>query len=184
MAIIDEVKYKDNKGNKIIIRSPRADDKDGQQLLNHVKKINEETDYLIRESDEFDFTIKKQKNFIRARINSDINLFIVAEYNGEIIGSCILTGSSLRREKHKVDLGISVQKKYWGLGIGRKLLKESIIWVEEKEIEKITLKVDATNYRAISLYMKLGFEIEGRLTKDKYMSDGSYRSSYLMGMIV
>lgn len=183
MGIIDEVKYF-KEGYKIIIRSPKADHRDGEQLINHVEKINRETDFLIREADEFDFTIKKQKSFIRARINSEINLFIVAEVDGEIVGSCILSGSNLKREKHKVDLGISVQKKYWGIGIGRKLLEEGMKWAKENKIKKITLKVDGTNYRAISLYMDLGFKIEGNLYKDKHMSDGSYRNSYLMGLII
>lgn len=183
MAKIDIVKY-DIDGKTLIIRSPEANDRDGKQLLNHVEIINKETDYLIREADEFDFTVKKQKSFIRARINSAINLFIVAEINGEIIGSCILSGSNLKREKHKVDLGVSVQKKYWSLGIGRKLLEEAMDWGKENNIKKITLKVDATNYRAISLYMKLGFKVEGSLYKDKYMSDKTYRNSYLMGLIL
>ena len=171
-------------GRKLKIRKPGADDKDAQQLLDHVSKINEETDFLIREPDEFDFTLNKQKSFIRARINSEINLFLVGEIQGTIIGSCILSGSSLRREKHKVDLGISVQKEYWGLGIGRSLMAVAMEWARENNIKKITLKVDSSNYPAVALYESLGFEVEGRLLKDKYMSDGSYRNSYLMGLIL
>lgn len=183
MTVIDRIEYLKN-GVTIIIRNPEANNKDAEQLLEHVGKTNEETDFLIREPDEFNFTIEKQKNFIRARINSEINLFIVAEIDGDIIGSCTLSGSSLRREKHKVDLGISIQKNYWGLGIGRKLIEIAIDWAKENNIKKVTLKVDSTNYRAVSLYINLGFEIEGRLEKDKYMSDGVYRSSYLMGLII
>ena len=171
-------------GRLVKIRIPNADNKDAQQLLDHVSKINEETDFLIRDADEFDFTLKKQKSFIKARINSQIHLFIVGEIDGIIIGSCILSGSSLRREKHKVDLGISVQKKYWSLGIGRSLMRVAMTWAKEKNIEKITLKVDASNHRAIALYESLGFQIEGNLLKDKYMSDRSYRDSYLMGLIM
>lgn len=178
-------KIKELKDGRILkIRIPEGEDKDAQQLLDHVKKINEETDFLIREPNEFEFTLKKQKSFIKARVNSDINLFIVAEVDGIIIGSCILSGSTLRREKHKIDLGISIQKEYWGLGIGSKLMEVSMNWAKERDIKKITLKVDSTNHRAIALYINLGFEIEGRLSKDKYMSDGSYRSSYLMGLIL
>lgn len=183
MATIDEKKYLRD-GTTIIIRSPRADHKDAEQLIQHVDKINKETDFLIREVGEFEFTIKKQKSFINARINSDINLFIVAEIDRVIVGSCILTGSSLRREKHKVDVGISIQKKYWGMGIGRKLMEIAMDWAKGRDIKKITLKVDALNHRAIGLYLSLGFEIEGRLLKDKYISDEGYRNSYLMGLTI
>lgn len=171
-------------GRLLKIRMPKADDKDAQQLLDHISKINKETDFLIREPDEFDFTLNKQKNFIKARINSEINLFIVAEIEGTIIGSCTLSGSTLRREKHKVDLGISIQREYWGLGVGRRLMAVAMDWAKENNIEKITLTVDTSNYRAVALYESLGFEVEGRLLKDKYLSDGSYRNSYLMGLIL
>ena len=178
-------KKKELKDGRILnIRIPEAEDKDAQELLDHVKKINQETDFLIREPDEFEFTIKKQKNFIQARINSDINLFMVGEIDGVIIGSCMLNGSPLRREKHKVDLGISIQKDYWGLGIGRSLIAVAIDWAKTKNIEKVTLKVDTSNYRAVALYESLGFEVEGRLMKDKYLSGGTYRNSYLMGLIL
>ena len=171
-------------GRLLKIRIPQAEDKDAQGLLDHVSKINMETDFLIREADEFDFTLNKQKSFMKARINSEINLFIVGEIEGTIVGSCTLSGSTLRREKHKLDLGISIQKEYWGLGIGRSLIAVGMEWAKEKNIKKITLKVDASNYRAVDLYESLGFEVEGRLLKDKYMSDGSYRDSYLMGLII
>ena len=183
--MIDISKIEKLKDGRILkIRMPEAEDKDAQQLLDHISKINRETDFLIREPDEFDFTLNKQKNFIKARINSEINLFIVAEIEGTIIGSCTLSGSNLKREKHKVDLGISIQKDYWGLGVGRSLIAVAMDWAKKKNIEKITLTVDTSNYRAVALYESLGFEVEGRLMKDKYISDGSYRNSYLMGLIL
>lgn len=183
MANIEEINYLKDE-TKIIIRVPQI--KDAEKLIEHVKIINGETTFLIREEEEFNFTIKQQESFIRARVNSDINLFIIAEEEeeGKIIGSCILSGTNLKREKHKMDLNISIQKRYWGLGIGRKLIELSIDWAKEKEVKKIGLKVDTLNIRAVGLYEKLGFEVEGRLLKDKQMSDGSYRNSYLMGLIL
>lgn len=181
MARIDEVEYfKDE--ITVIIRNPGT--KDAEQLIEHVKRINHETTFLIREEDEFNFTIKQQENFIQARVESKMNLFIIAETDGRVIGSCILSGSALRREKHKVDLAISIQKQYWGLGIGKRLIDISMCWAKENNIEKIILKVDTSNHRAVALYGKLGFEVEGRLLRDKYLSDGSYRNSYLMGLMI
>ena len=181
MARIDNFNYiKDNIA--IIIRSPEM--KDAEQLIDHVKKINQETTFLIREEEEFNFTIKQQESFIQARVNSQMNLFIIAEIEGNIIGTCILSGTALKREKHKADLAISIQKEYWGLGIGRRLMETSIAWAKENNIRKITLKVDTANHRAVALYERLGFEVEGRLLKDKYLSNGEYRNSYLMGLMI
>ncbi len=55
---------------------------------------------------------------------------------------------------------------------------------KENGIFRITLEVDINNYRAISLYLKLGFEIEGTLRNDKMLSDGSYTSGYVMALLL
>lgn len=47
--------------------------------------------------------------------------------------------------------------------------------------KKITLNVLESNERAITLYKKHGFEIEGVLKKDKLLSDGDYYNTVMMG---
>lgn len=87
----------------------------------------------------------------------------------------------MTRTSHKVEFGVSVLKEYWGYGIGQNLLKESIHWADSNEIKKITLNVLETNDKAIMLYKKYGFEVEGILKKDKFLSDGKYYNTLLMG---
>ncbi len=70
------------------------------------------------------------------------------------------------------------------MGIGKNLMKSGIEWAKENGIFRITLEVDINNYRAISLYLKLGFEIEGTLRNDKMLSDGSYTSGYVMALLL
>ena len=66
-------------------------------------------------------------------------------------------------------------------GIGKNLLKESIVWADSNGIKKVTLNVLETNDRAIELYKRLGFEIEGMLRQDKILSDGKYYNTIAMG---
>lgn len=47
----------------------------------------------------------------------------------------------------------------------------------------LTLNVLETNEKAISLYKKYGFEIEGVLIKDKLLSDGNYYNTIVMGRL-
>lgn len=68
-----------------------------------------------------------------------------------------------------------------GYSIGKNLLKESIDWADSNQIKKITLNVLETNYNAIRLYEKYGFEVEGILKKDKILSDRNYYNTILMG---
>lgn len=45
----------------------------------------------------------------------------------------------------------------------------------------MTLNVLETNDKAIKLYEKLGFEIEGILKNDKRLADGKYYNTIIMG---
>lgn len=74
-------------------------------------------------------------------------------------------------------------QEYWGYGIGKNLLGESIAWADTNGIQKITLNVLETNTNAIKLYQKLGFEIEGILKKDKLLSDGKLYNTIMMGRV-
>lgn len=87
----------------------------------------------------------------------------------------------MKRFSHKIEFGVCVLKEFWGYGIGKNLLKESISWADSNGIKKITLNVLETNEKAIKLYQKLGFEIEGILKKDKILSDGNYYNTMIMG---
>ena len=49
------------------------------------------------------------------------------------------------------------------------------------KIKKMTLNVLETNEKAILLYKKLGFELEGVLKNDKLLSDGNYYHTVVMG---
>lgn len=181
MSRIDEMSFS-VKDRRVIIRNPEIED--SKQLIKHVKKINEQTTYLLKNPDEINITLEEEQNFISQQILSEHSLFIVAEVEGNIVGTCGLVGNKMRRAKHKVDLGIAIQERYWGLGIGRELMEVAIDWAKTNGISKVTLKVDSSNIRAINLYEKLGFEVEGKLLKDKHMSDGSYRDSYLMALFI
>ena len=71
-------------------------------------------------------------------------------------------------------------KDFWGYGIGKNLMKETISWADVNGIKKIVLYVLETNDRGIELYKKLGFELEGLLKKDRILSDGKYYNTYIM----
>ncbi|WP_238579073.1 GNAT family N-acetyltransferase [Neobacillus niacini] len=72
-------------------------------------------------------------------------------------------------------------KTYWGYGIGKKFLEECVIGQTPMEYRKINLNVLETNDKAIKLYQRYGFEVEGILKKDKLLSDGNYYNTVLMG---
>ena len=109
------------------------------------------------------------------------NLFLVAVVSDEIVGYCRCAGSELEAFSHQVEFGVCVARSFWGYGIGRELLKACLQWVDEQGIEKVTLKVVASNDKAIRLYEVSGFEVEGVLKRDRRHADGQYYDTVVMG---
>jgi RimJ/RimL family protein N-acetyltransferase len=144
-------------------------------------QIDGETENLDREKGEAYIDELGFKRIIKDDTESMSNLFLVAEVNGRIVGFSRCEGNQLKRTSHKVEFGVCVLKEYWGYSIGQNLLKESIHWADSNDIKKITLNVLETNDKAIKLYKKYGFEVEGILKQDKVLSDGNYYSTVLMG---
>ncbi|MFD2444853.1 GNAT family N-acetyltransferase [Bacillus sp. CGMCC 1.16607] len=166
-------------GINYTIRS--AIEKDAQELSKIRLQIDGETENLDREKGEAFIDINGFEQLIKADTENLGNLFLVAVVHNRIVGFSRCEGSHLKRFSHKVEFGVGVLKDFWGYGIGKNLLKESISWANSSGIKKITLNVLETNEKAIKLYQKLGFEIEGVLKKDKVLSDGHYYNTIIMG---
>ncbi|MGG3468653.1 GNAT family N-acetyltransferase [Neobacillus pocheonensis] len=164
---------------RYLVRSALEED---AKTLSEVRvQIDGETENLDREQGEAYIDELGFKQIIKEDTESNSNLFLVAEANEQIVGFSRCEGNKLKRTSHKVEFGICVLKKYWGYGIGKNLLKESLHWADSNGIKKITLNVLETNDKARMLYEKYGFEVEGILKKDKVLSDGNYYNTILMG---
>ena len=72
-----------------------------------------------------------------------------------------------RKEKvsHRAEFGISVEKAYWGLGIGRALAEACIECANIAGYEQLELDVVSDNVAAMNLYKSLGFVEYGRNPK-------------------
>ncbi|CAH8771815.1 GNAT family N-acetyltransferase [Paenibacillus dendritiformis] len=144
-------------------------------------QIDGETEFLDREPGEAFIDAPGFEQLIRADSEKKRNIFLVAVVEGRIVGFSRCEGSQLRRFYHKVEFGVCVQQEFWGYSIGKNLLKQSMAWADSNGITKIALNVLETNEKAIALYKKLGFEIEGILKNDKILSDGQYYNTIVMG---
>ncbi|MFD2924921.1 GNAT family N-acetyltransferase [Halobacillus naozhouensis] len=169
--------------NKVyyIIRS--AIEQDAKTLSKVRAEIDGETENLDREKGEDYIDEEGFKKIIKEDTERINNLFLVAEVNRRIVGFSRCEGNNLKRLSHKVDFGVGVLKEYWGYGIGRNLLQESVCWADSNEIKKMALNVIEANDKAVELYKKFGFEVEGILKKDKFLSDGNYYNTIVMGRL-
>lgn len=166
-------------GLNYTIRS--AEDKDAAELSRLRLQIDGETENLDRVQGEGFIDASGFKQLIRADTDDSRNLFLVAEVKGSIAGYSRCEGNHLTRFAHKAEFGICVAKEYWGYGIGKQLLAQSLGWADSNGITKLNLYVLETNHTAIELYKRFGFEVEGLLVNDRVLSDGKYYNTVVMG---
>lgn len=158
-----------------------ATEKDANELSALRVQIDGETENMDREKGEAFIDAPGFAHLIKMDTDSPRNLFLVAVVEERIVGFSRCAGTYLKRLSHKVEFGVCVVKEFWGYGIGKNLLQESVAWADVSGIKKMTLSVLETNDNAIGLYKRLGFEIEGVLKYDKLLSDGNYYDTILMG---
>ena len=110
-----------------------------------------------------------------------IDLPLVAELHGEVVGSCGLgpVGPAVRR-RHAMMLGISVALASQGKGVGTALMAAMCDYADGwAGALRLELSVFADNEVAIRLYRKFGFEVEGR-HRAYALRDGVYVDSLSM----
>lgn len=139
----------------------KASPADAEVLLAHLRIIGGETDNVTFGAEGMPFTVEQEENFLRSLENAPKSVLYVAKADGIIIGDASLSGSPRERIAHRASLGISVQKKYWNLGIGSRLISAIIEFAKSADIEIIELSVRSDNPAAIHLYEKFGFRVIG-----------------------
>lgn len=153
---------------------------DAQAVIDYMKIVNQETKNLTREVDEFKFTVEQEEKIIQNAIDSEDNYMCTVWYGAKLISLSGIHGSSLKRLKHRVNLGISILQEYNNLGLGTALMKLLIEKAKELGKTKIELDVRKDNPNAIKVYKRVGFEVEG-IRKKGFKVDNEYIDLILMG---
>ena len=162
MELNNTVTLKD--GRACILRNGTASD--GQALLDVFNLTHKQTDFLLTYPEEHRYTDQQEADFLQEKADSADEIELLAELDGKVVGSAGI-GCVGRKEKirHRAEFGISVDKAYWGLGIGRALTKACIECAKRAEYAQLELEVVAENRSAIALYESVGFEEYGRNPK-------------------
>jgi len=115
---------------------------------------------------------------LRKRLESQApgDLYIVALEGERIVGDAGLH-RMLGRRQHAAEIGMGVHDAHHGRGIGTALLSALLDTADRwLGLTRVELTVFADNERAIRLYERAGFEVEGRLRafalRDGHLVDG------------
>ncbi len=148
-------------GKTCIIRS--ATGTDAAQVYDNFNQTHGETDYLLTYPDENSMNIEQERQFLMQKDESSDEIEICAVIDGRIAGTAGIESVGRKdKVKHRAEFGISIEKEYWGEGIGRALTQACIECAGEAGYAQLELDVVSTNERAVSLYKSVGFTEYGR----------------------
>lgn len=166
------------------VKIRRATARDLEEFAENVRSVADEGRYLFAE----EVTEEGKKSMGRLFKERDC-LVLVAEV-GEggrrrLVGSLTLDRyGHVKKTRHVRVLAMLVIKGYRGLGIGTKLVARALEWaMSQEEVEKIVLGVFSSNLRALRLYEKFGFEVEGT-RKGHYYIEGRHADEIDMALFL
>jgi L-phenylalanine/L-methionine N-acetyltransferase len=121
------------------------------------------------------------QNFYKSRDPNGVEL--VCEVEGRAVGHLGLIINHTPRRKHVASFGISVHPVFQGRGVGHALMTEMLNMADNwLNLMRVELSVASDNERAIRLYRKHGFAVEGEARFDIF-SAGRYSSSTRMARL-
>lgn len=105
-------------------------------------------------------TVAEQRAFIARK--AERSVAFLALTSDRVIGMLDFHGFPKAQQAHAGSFGMSVAKAARGTGVGKELLKTLVVWAQSNGIRRIELEVFSSNDRAIQVYEKAGFVVEGR----------------------
>jgi len=167
-------------GKNLLIR--KAKKEDAAELIAYLNLVGGESDNLLFGANEFNMTVEQEEEYIESLKNSSTSTLLVGIADGKIICVGSLSAPNRERIAHQGNLGMSVLKEYWGLGVGAQLMSALIDFAKSSDkLEIIHLQVRADNERAIALYKKMGFKEIGMYPKYTKIN-GEYFDDILMNL--
>jgi ribosomal protein S18 acetylase RimI-like enzyme len=159
-----------------------TDSTDAGAIVSLRLAMAQETQFLAEEPGEVRTDVEEEAGFLVRKLSSPVDLYILAEVEGRVVGIASLDGATMSRFGHGVRLVLGVRRDSWRQGVGRALVQTLLDWADARGIVRIALEVVETNLGAIRLYESLGFEHEGRLRGRTKLS-GTYFDNYMMARV-
>jgi len=166
-------------GRSCVLRN--ADGPDAEAVYRNFNLTHGETEFLLTYPDENSFDVPEEEQFLLEKTASEDEIELCAVVDGRIVGTAGI-GAVGRKDKvrHRAKFGISIEKAYWRLGIGRALTLACIECAKNAGYIQIELDAVSANEAAISLYKSLGFIEYGRNPRGFRTRDGQWQELILM----
>ena len=175
--------YKLRDGRVLTLRQARGTD--AAACLDYLRCVGGESDYLLVGPGGLrDWTEAQEAELLEARFDSAEGRMYLGFVGEELV--CIASVETRRhaRLSHNATMGLSVRRRFWGLGIGSVCMELLIRFCRAHGgVRSLRLEVYADNERAIRLYKKFGFSVEG--CRKRYLCvNGVYHDELLMCLML
>ena len=151
-------------GKEALLRN--GDKADAKEVFEVFNQTHAETDYLLSYPDENSYDPEQEAQFLEEKTNSSNEIEIIAVVDGKIAGTAGIEAVGKKfKLKYRAELGISILKEYWGLGLGKELINACVQCAKDAGYKQLELNVVAENERAVALYKSFGFVEFGRNPK-------------------
>lgn len=166
------------KGEKVILRPIRLSDAERFVKWFNDSEVNKFMNYR-------GLTLAFEKRWIKNRLKTklkEVLHFAIDTKEGIHIGACSL--ESISKVHKRAGFGIIIgNKKYWNQGLGSEAARLIIDYGFKKlKLHRIDLDVYAYNPRAIKVYKRLGFKLEGKKREHAFWQ-GKFYDALQMGML-
>ena len=152
---------------------------DAEEIHKIFNLTHAQTDFLCTYPDENLFDTEEERYFLleKERSANEIEIFAVV---GGTAG--IEAVGKKDKVKHRAEFGISIEKGFWGIGIGYALTVACVECAKAAGYMQLELNVVSENRRAISLYEGIGFREYGRNPKGFRSRKTGWQEIVLMRM--
>jgi RimJ/RimL family protein N-acetyltransferase len=120
--------------------------------------------------------------FVRSIVGGAGVQYLAVTGEHSVVGWCDIVRNPIEGFRHVGRLGMGLSPSHRGRGVGRTLALETIRAARVMGLERIELEVFASNRRAIDLYERLGFVVEGVKRQARRLDD-VYDDNILMALI-
>jgi len=156
---------------------------DAACLIELRRTIFGESDFMLYAPDEYADSTDAMAKRIEEISQSSGSRLIVALADKVPAGFLSVTGSEIPRRRHVGYVVIGVVRAHWSRGMGEALLTEALRWAPTAGITRLELGVMTENARAIRLYERLGFRVEGT-RKGAYLIGGKPVDEHFMACLI
>jgi RimJ/RimL family protein N-acetyltransferase len=156
---------------------------DAAAFLDLCLALDQETEFMMLEPGERPSDMAWQERRIQSWLAEANETVLVCAVENELAGFIAVAGGKYRRNRHSAHLVLGVRQKFASQGFGRQLMSAAENWARRQGMHRLELTVMTHNQRAVGLYRKMGYEIEG-VRHDSLRVSGTFVDEYAMAKLL